>query len=377
MNKIKGLGMFLLILFVVVGCADQKPKKELIYVASSEGLFVLDFDRENKSFTQLQQVTDSVGGFQAIHPDGKVLYTTSGTRLDSDVNHGSVVAYEIDQDNGTLSFLNIQSSEGPGGAHVSVDPYGRYLYVSSYGGGSLSSHPLMEDGSIGEAVSVIQHTGSSVNEQRQQRPHVHSTIPSLDGRFVYVSDLGTDKINIYTVNQETGELAPAETPYVEIEPGSGPRHFTIHPTEDYAYSVDELSSTITVLSVNRETGALSQMQRVDMLPEDFDGTSYSSDIHISPDGNFLYAANRGHDSLAMYSIDKTTGHLTILGQEPSRGGYPWNFAVDSLGEYLFGSNRDDGNLVLFERNADTGLLFFANVEMEFPRVTCVTQHLLN
>lgn len=374
MYKTTGVGKLLLVLFILSGCAVEKPEKELIYVASAEGLFVLDFDRANKTFNQLQQVTERTGGYQAIHPNGKVLYTISETRSGPDGNYSSVVAYKIDPDTGLLSFLNMQSTEGVGAAHVSTDPQGRFVYVSNYGGGSLSSFPVTENGSLEKAVSVVRHTGSSINQDRQAQPHVHSAIPSHDGRFVYASDLGTDKVNIYAVHQGTGELTPAETPFVDIEPGSGPRHFTIHPTENYAYSIDELSSTITVLSVDRETGALSQIQRVDMLPEDFDGTSYSSDIHISPDGDYLYAANRGHDSMAIYSIDKETGRLAILGHEPTRGGYPWNFAVDTFGEYLFASNRDDGNLVLFERDADTGLLAFTGSEMEFPGVTCVTQH---
>ena len=151
---------------------------------------------------------------------------------------------------------------------------------------------------------------------------------------------------------------------MEIEPGSGPRHFTFHPQEDFAYSVDELSSTVTVLSFDSSTGALHQVERVDMLPEDYDEASYSADIHISPDGNFLYATNRGHDSLAIYRIDRSTGQLELLGHESTRGRHPRNFAMDKHGEFIFMTNRDDNNLVLFERNLDTGLLEYTGVEFE-------------
>lgn len=378
MKKIINFITLILLTFLQSACTDQTPEKELLYIgtASGEGLYVLEFDRSQRTFSQIQHVTDRTGGFQAIHPNGNFLYTISGERVTPDSDHGSVAAYQIDQDTGMLTFINIRSAEGRGPAHISVDPRGRFAYVSNYGEGNLSSYTILDDGSLGEAVSVIQHEGSSVNEQRQRQPHVHSTIPSPDGRFVYVSDLGIDKVMIYAVNQETGELSPAETPYVEIEPGSGPRHFTFHPREDFAYSVDELSSTVTVLAFDSSTGALQQIQRVDMLPEDYDGVSYSADIHISPDGRFLYATNRGHDSLAIYSIDASTGRLELLGHEPTRGGHPRNFAIDKNGNYIFMTNRDDNNLVLFERDVDSGLLTYTSVEMEVPRAICVTQHFL-
>lgn len=368
----------LLLTFLQSACIDQSPEKELLYIgtASGEGIYVLEFDRDLRAFNQIQHVSERTGGFQAIHSNGNFLYTISGESVAPDNDYGSVAAYQIDQDTGMLSFINIRSAEGRGPVHVSIDPQGRFAYVSNYGEGNLSSYPILDDGSLGEAVSVIQHEGSSVNERRQGEPHVHSTIPSADGRFIYVSDLGIDKIMIYEVDQETGELSPAESPYVEIEPGSGPRHFTFHPQEDFAYSVDELSSTVTVLAFNSSTGALQLVQRVDMLPEDYDEASYSADIHISPDGKYLYASNRGHDSLAIYSIETATGQIELLGHESTRGGHPRNFAVDTKGQYVFVTNRDDNNLVLFERDLDTGLLEYTGVEFEIPRAICVTQHFL-
>lgn len=370
------LKVFVLLSLCLSACSNY-PRKELLYIGtgSGEGLFVFEFDRAGRTFHEIQRITDRTGGFQAIHPEGNFLYTVSG-KMTPDSDHGSVTAYRIDHDTGMLSFVNTQSSEGEGPAHVSVDPQGRFVYVSNYSGGSLSSLPILSDGSLGKAISVMQHSGSSINEQRQRQPHVHSTIPAPDGRFVYASDLGTDKVMIYAVHQETGELSPAGTPYVEIEPGSGPRHFTFHTSGIFAYSVDELSSTVTVLAADDITGSLKQIQRVDMLPEEFEGISYSADIHISPDGKFLYATNRGHDSLAIYSIDSSTGHLALLGHEPTRGGHPRNFAIDKYGEYIFMTNRDEGNLVLFQRHSKTGLIEYAGLEVAIPRAICVTQHLL-
>lgn len=367
--------MFLLL---YAGCAEQPQQKEIFYVGtfSEEGLFVLEFDREERSFGQVQRVDDKPGpNFQAIHPNGAVLYSVSSEGVGDDDQSGSVAAYSINRQTGELSLLNMQPSQGRGPCHVSVDPLGRFIFVSNYGAGNLAVYPLREDGSIGEAVDVAQHEGSSVH-RRQANPHMHSTIPSPDGRFIYASDLGIDRIMIYAVDQQTGALSPAETPYAALEPGSGPRHYTIHPNGNFAYSVDELSNTVAGFSVDRQTGALDPIQRIGMLPDGYEEESYAADIHISPDGRFLYATNRGHDSLAIFSLDSDTGLLELIGHEPTRGGHPRNFAIDSHGEFIFMTNRDNDNLVLFERDRETGLLTYTGVEVEIPRAICVTQHFL-
>lgn len=384
MGKLTTTFLSLLVLaWSVTGCGqtDTKPSKEIIYVGtfSDEGLFVLEFDRESRTFSQIQQIEDFSGpNFQWIHPEGHALYSISSDPATDDEGdrNGSVAAYSIDRESGRLTFLNAQSTEGRGPAHVSLDPQGKFAFVSNYGGGNLSVYPIQSDGSLGAAVDVVQHEGSSINPRRQTRPYVHSIIPSPDGRFIYAVDLGTDYVAIYEVDRETGKLSPAEQPFLDLEPGSGPRHFTFHPSGDFAYTVDELSSTVTANAVNKQTGALDPVQRITMLPEDFDGTSSAADIHISPDGKFLYASNRGHDSLAIYRIDQSTGRLELVGHEPTRGGHPRNFAIDKFGEFVFVANRDNDNVVLFERDAETGLLTYTGVEATVPRAVCVTQYLI-
>lgn len=374
----KGI-LTLLTLILFAGCSAPESEKEIFYLGtfSDDGLFVLEFDRESRSFSEVERQSDPPSqGFQAIHPDGDVLYSIAREGLSEADEQGSVIAYQIDPETGALSQLNRQSSMGAGPAHVSVDPHGRFLYVSNYSAGNLASYPLSKDGRIGEAADVVHHEGSSINERRQQAPYVHAANPSADGRFLYVSDLGTDKIMIYAVDEETGELSPAETPWAEVNPGSGPRHFTFHPSQAYAYSVDELSSTVTAFRVDSETGVLDNIQRIGMLPESFEEDSWAADIHISPNGRFLYATNRGHDSLAIYSVDPDTGLLELIGHEPTRGGHPRNFAIDQYGEFLFMTNRDDNNLVLFEMDQETGLLNYTGVEVEIPLAVCVTQHIL-
>jgi len=376
---IKGLLAYLMLLFFQPFNSEVYGQKEILYAGtfSDQGLFVLEFDREEGTVTEIQRIEDFESpGFQALHPGGGFLYSISGQSIGDDDNYGSVAAYKIDPETGMLTFLNIQSAEGRGPCHISVDPQGRFAYVSNYGSGNLSVYPILDDGSLGEAVHVVNHKGSSVHD-RQGGPHMHSIIPSADGKFIYASDLGIDKVKIYEVEGETGQLLPAQKPYVENEPGSGPRHFTIHPEGSFAYSVEELSSTVAVFIVDSSTGALEQIQRVEMLPEDFEGSNTAADIHISPDGKSLYASNRGHDSLAIFSIDESSGELTFVGHEPTLGGHPRNFAVDKKGEFVFTANRDDDNIVFFKRDSDSGELTYTGLQASIPRVVCVTQLFLD
>ncbi|WP_372635691.1 beta-propeller fold lactonase family protein [Fodinibius sp.] len=364
---------------------QERASEEVIYVGTfagrgGEGLYVYEFDRETGALDQLQTVSDrEAPDFQALHPEGTYLYSVSDEAFAEDSDHGTISAYRIDRETGMLSLINEQSVEGQGPAHVSVDPKGRFAYVSNYSGGNLSVFAIdPEDGSLGQAVDVVQHEGNSVNKERQNAPHVHSAIPSADGRFIYVSDLGTDRIMIYEVDQNSGELNPAEVPYAESTPGSGPRHFTFHPDSNYAYSAEELSSTVAVFQTDPSTGALTEIQRISMLPETYEEPGNSAaDIHISPDGRFLYASNRGHDSLVLYEIDQNSGKLSLVGHEPTRGGHPRNFMIDREGTYVLVANMDDDNIVVFERNKATGELSYTGQQIEVPMPVCLTQYVID
>ncbi len=378
----KLITLLLSLLFVLTffkACTDQPEMTEFIYAGTfegrdSEGIYLFGFNRETGTLNHIDTFTDRVGpNFQAIHPNGKFLYSVSDDRFNDEEPFGTVSAYSIDNHTGNLQLINEQSVNGRGTAHVSVDPLGIYLYVSNYSEGNLAMYQINEDGSISEAVDIAFHEGSSVNQSRQNAAHVHSAIPSADGRFLYVSDLGIDKIMIYRIDRENHTLEPAETPFFENEPGAGPRHFTIHQNGQFAYSVEELTSTIAVLLIDEDTGALQQIQRIDMLPDGFDEPNTAADIHISPDGRFLYATNRGHDSIAIYEIDEASGMLTFISHEDSRGGHPRNFMIDELGEFLLVANRDDDNITVFRRNAETGLLEFVNEQTGIPMIVCLTQ----
>lgn len=358
----------------------QKPGKEIIYAGTftdkgSKGLYVLNFDRAQGRLTELAAVEGGKSpNYLDLHPNGKFLYAVYNEGATPAPNQeGSLMAYQINPETGFLTKLNEQSTGGRGPAHIAVDPKGRFVYSSNYGAGSLSVYPINPDGSLGQLADLKKHEGSSVHPTRQKEPHVHQVVPSGDGKFIYVSDLGTDKIMIYAVDAKTGKLSPAPTPFAQDIPGSGPRHIALHPNNNFAYSATELNNTVVAYKVNKATGALTTLESISMLPQDFTGTSSAADIHFSPDGKFLYASNRGHDSLVIYAVDSKTGKLTLVGFEPTRGKHPRNFFVDNKGDYLFVANRDDNNVVVFKRDLKTGKLTYSGVEAQIPTVVCVQQ----
>lgn len=340
----------------------------------SKGIYVLEFDRATAQFNELQTVSDKQSpSFLAIHPNGKFLYAVYREGMNEDDKSGTVTAFRINSESGELSKLNEQSSHGAGPCHVSIDPMGKLAYVSNYGGGNISVYPINPDGSLGMATDMVQYEGSSVNPNRQQEPHTHSAIPSENGDWLYVSDLGMDKIMIYQPDRKTGKLSPAKTPYAASTPGAGPRHFTIHPNGKLAFSMEELSSTIAAYTVDEKTGALKATDRVPTLPEGTEVQNTTADIHVSPDGKFVYASNRGHDSIAIYGIDADTGKLSYVGHESSGGAHPRNFCMDSQGEFVFVANRDNDNVVVFERDTNTGKLSPRGNEAHIPAAVCIQQ----
>jgi len=382
------LGSFSALLSVVMmGCTEKDTRHhssgsgEYIYAGTfegegSEGLYVFEFNREDFTLRHIQTVTDRMGpNFQTIHPNERFLYSVANDPFNENEPYGTLSAYRIDQDNGMLELISEQSVEGRGTAHVSVDPMGEFVYVSNYTGGNVVMFRILEDGGTGEAIDSQKHEGSSINENRQNAPHVHQAVPSADGRFLYVSDLGIDKIMIYGIEREEGKLVPAVTPWFESVPGSGPRHLALHPNGEFAYSNEELSVTVTALSVDEETGALSQIQRLSMLPENVEreDTMSGADIHVSDDGRYLYASVRGENLLAIYEIDHESGELTLVEHVSTEGDHPRNFMVDEEGEFVIVANRDSDHLVVFDRNSETGDLTFTGTETKVPIAVCATQ----
>lgn len=357
----------------------QKPAaKEILYAGTfseggSQGIYVFQFDRKLGKLTQLQTVTDGTDpNFLALSPGGKCLYAVYSEGMHPQGKDGVVMAYKIDRATGKLSKLNERSTGGEGPAHVSTDPLGRFVYVSNYSGGSLAVYPLNKDGSLKEASDLIKHQGSGPRPE-QKTSHVHCVIPSADGKYIYASDLGTDKIMIYRVSS-SGKLSPAAVPYQSSTPGSGPRHFALSPDGRYAFSAEEFTSTVTSFSVNRSTGALSVLERVEELPADIKRRNSDTDIHVSADGLFLYVSNsRPHYGLAVFAINQANGKLTPVANEDTYGLFPRNFCIDKKGEFIFAANRDTHNITVLKRNEASGRLTFTGQEAKVPVVVCIQQ----
>lgn len=362
----------------------QKVDKEIWYVgtyseAGSKGIYVLEFDRSFMSFEEIQTVHDKKNPtFLTLHPSKQFLYAAYREGENPEDKNGTIISYRIDSRTGELGKINEVSSAGASPCHISVDPTGEVVFVSNYQGGNLASYKVREDGGLHPATSFIQHEGSGHLADRQAAPHMHSMIPSLDGNFVYASDLGIDKIMTYKVERNTGNLSPASRAFVRSEPGAGPRHLTLHRNIPFAYSVEELSNTVAIYEVNPRSGRLKPKGRVDMLSTNVQSDKNSAaDIHVSADGRWLYASNRGQDNLAIYKINTSTGMLQPVGHEPSGGAHPRNFKVDALGDFIYVANMESDNVVVFNHQPLTGKITPSGTSIQIPRAVCVEQLFLN
>ena len=283
---------------------------------------------------------------------------------------GEVSAFSFDGSSGLLKFINKQPSGGDGPCYIAVDVKDKWLLVGNYSGGSLAALPIRPDGSLAPAAQVIQHTGKGVKEQ-QGKAHVHATVFSPDQQFVVVPDLGIDKLMIYKFQPKDQQpLAPAKVPYAVMNAGSGPRHFTFHPNKPYAYVIEELSGMVSAYQY--EKGKLTFLQRISSHPQGYAGEIGSADIHISPDGKFLYASNRGEsNTLGIFSIQPESGKLTAVGFPSTQGTTPRNFIIDPTGKWLLVANQQTSNIVIFKRNMTTGLLEDPAQSFEIPNPVCL------
>ncbi|MYA76086.1 MAG: lactonase family protein [Gemmatimonadetes bacterium] len=338
---------------------------------TSKGIYVYDVD----TASGVMEYVSHVGGitnpsFLVLTPDARFLYAVGETGDP----HGGVFAYAVDG-SGTLKPLNSQSSGGAGPCSIDVHRSGKAVLAANYGGGSVSSFPVNDDGSLGEAASVIQHTGSSVDQSRQQEPHAHMIRHDLDYKFVFSPDLGTDKVMIYALDPNTAVL----TPHGEalVPPGSGPRHIEFHPNRKFAYVINEMGNTITAFAYDGSAGTLTALETVTTLPDGYDEVSHTADIHITDDGRYLYGSNRGHDSLAMYAVDGDSGRLSLLGIVPTGGENPRNFGIDPTGSFVLCGNQSSDTVTYHRLDPDTGLLHLSGVVAEIPMAVCLKMIVLD
>ena len=318
----------------------------------TNGIHVYNFNTEDGDFSFKFKTVDVTNpSYLAISKDKKNLYAVS----ESGNGDGRINSFSFNPVSGELIFLNSVSSGGDGPAYVSVDDKKHYVFSGNYGGGSVSAIKIKEDGSLETNNQTIKHEGSSVNEKRQNKPHVHAAVLSPENDFLLTPDLGTDKVNVYHYNPNGPQpLTPANPPYAMVEAGGGPRHLTFHPNGKFAYLVLEMEATVVVFDY--KDGKLTTKQTLSMLASGFDGDVGAADIHVSPDGKFLYASNRGDaNELVIFAIDKM-GKLDNVGRQSNLIHTPRNFAIDPSGNYLLVANMGTNDIVIFKRDKNSGLL---------------------
>jgi 6-phosphogluconolactonase len=358
----------------------QEAKGEfLMYVGTytredSKGIYVWRFNATTGELTSAGLAAETPNpSFLAVHPNRRVLYAANEIGDYEGQRAGSVSAFSIDRASGRLTLLNRASTRGSGPCYVTLDRTGKAVLAANYGGGSVASFPVGDDGRLGEAASFIQHTGSSVHPQRQRGPHAHSINVSPDNRFAIAADLGLDQLLIYRLDPAKATLTPHEPPFVRVAPGSGPRHFAFHPSGRFAYVINELLCTVTAFAYDAKGGVLKEIQTISTLPADFtrDNTISTAEVVAHPNGRFLYGSNRGHNTIGVFAVDTGKGTLTPVEHVATQGQTPRNFALDPTGNWLFAENQQSNTIVLFRLDRKTGRLTSANQTLQITSPVCV------
>jgi len=338
----------------------------------SDGIYVYKFNSQTGDAKFVSTAKTINPSYLAISPNQKFVYAVNENADSTRYTvTGFVAAFSFDKSNGKLSFINKQESGGKHPCYVAIDKTGRWVFTGNYSSGSLALLPVKSGGGLDSAKQVIQHNGRSVVAGRQDGPHVHSTYLSKDNKTLYVPDLGMDKLMIYQFNNKSGSLSEATMPFVMTEPGAGPRHFDIHPNGKFAYLIEELTGSVSVYQVIKG-GGLFLLQNISALPRDFLGVIGSADIHVSPDGKFLYCSNRGEsNTIGILKIDAKTGLLIWVGYQSTLGKTPRNFNFDPTGNFLLVANQNSDEIVIFKRNKETGMLTDTGKRINVPSPVCI------
>lgn len=345
----------------------------MIYVGtythgSEAGIYRFRFDEGTGRLTLLG--VDDGGpnpSFLALHPSGKMLYAVNEAGMQGP--DGMVSAFRVTEPDGTLALVNRQSSRGSYPCHLIVDRAGRHVLAANYGSGSFVVLPILPGGDLAPASCVVQRHGSGPNPARQEGPHAHSIYLDAAQRFALGADLGTDRVVVYRFDAAQGSLHPHSE--AATAPGSGPRHLAFSKDGRFVYVLNEMASTVAVFRYDGREGRLSHLQTVSTLPAEFHGSSTGAEVEVHPSGRFLYASNRGHDSIAEFRIDTATGKLSIIGWQSTLGKTPRSFAVDPSGNWLVAANQDTDTLVVFRIDPERGTLEAATPPVHAARPVCV------
>jgi 6-phosphogluconolactonase len=364
-------------------CAKAAPAghaaKYLVYVGTyteagsdSKGIYAYNFEPATATITPIGLAAATTSpSFLAVHPNRRFLYAVNEVGNYKGQKSGAVSAFSIDHATGKLTLLNQVASGGADPCYITVDKTGKYVLVANYTGGSIAAFPVLADGRLGERSAFVQHVGHGTDPERQEGPHAHSIDLSPDDRFAVVDDLGLDQSLVYKFDNTKGTLVVNDSKVAQAAPGAGPRHFVFHPNGRFGYVINEMQSTVTVFGYDAATGALRSLQTISALPKDFTKETTGAEIEIHPSGKFLYASNRGHDSIAVFSIDQDKGTLTLVEYAPTKGSSPRNFAIDPTGTLIFAANEKSDNIVIFRIDQKTGRLTPTGKPLEISQPVCV------
>jgi 6-phosphogluconolactonase len=360
-------------------CAPALAKDFWVYLGtytgkSSKGIYSSRLDAATGKLSPPELVAEITSpSFLAISPNEKFLYAANEVPKFEGKNAGAVSAFAIDRATGKLTALNQKSSGGAGPCHLVVDATGKSVLVANYGGGSVQALPVKPDGSLDDGGTFIQHAGSSVDKGRQSSPHGHSIVTDPANHFALACDLGLDKVMIYKLDPAKAGLGANDPPFGTVLPGSGPRHIAFRPDGKFAYVINEMSCTVTTFAFDGKRGALETVETVSSLPKDETvqrGFS-TAEIEVHPSGNFVYGSNRGHDTLAVFAIDATSGKLKLVEHVSTNGKIPRSFGIDPTGHWLLAANQNSDNVVAFAIDAKTGKLLPTGQELQVGAPVCV------
>ena len=349
----------------------------LVYIGTytteqSKGIYAYRFNPVTGQFVPLGLAAETSNpSFLAVHPNRKILYAVNEIGNFQNQNGGAVSAFAIDSHTGKLTLLNQVASRGADPCYVAVDKTGKYVLVANYGGGNVAVFPVLKGGKLGESTRVLQYKGTGANPERQESPHAHWIDFSPDDRFVVAADLGLDQLDVYKFSASKGSLVPNQPAVVQLKPGAGVRHFAFHPNARFGYAVNEMQSSVVSFAYDPARGTLHELQTISILPKDFTGKNDAAEIQVHPSGKFLYASNRGHDSIAVFSIDPAKGTLTPVEYIPTQGKAPRYFAVDPSGSRLFVANQNSGTIVIFQIDPTSGRLTPTGQVLQIATPVCL------
>lgn len=379
----KSLGLVLLIVLTVFSLGSFDMAKGaakggyIVYVGTytkgdSKGIYGYRIDAAGKATSLGLLGATENPSFLTLDSGSHFLYAVNESPDIDGVKGGGVTAFAINRATGKLTKLDSVSTRGADPCYISIDKSGKFVLVANYTGGSVAVFPIQKNGGVGAASAFVQHTGNGPNKERQEAAHAHWIETTVDNRFAVAVDLGLDELLVYKFDAAKGTLTPNDPPFAKVDGGQGPRHVVFHPNGKFAYVTNEIGSTVTGFSYNADKGTFAPLgQMISTLPKGFTTESSTAEIHVHPNGKFLFVSNRGHDSITVYSIDQSSGHLTLVDYFPTGGKTPRDFDLDPSGKLLYVANEESGNVVIFKIDENTGRLTPTGETLKVSNPVCL------